>query len=40
VSAKVIWKIEEQGLPEGMEFAGAATLLEMTADPEIAVLYF
>jgi predicted peroxiredoxin len=40
VSAKVIWKIEEQGLPEGMEFAGAATLLEMAANPEVAVLYF
>jgi len=40
VSAKVIWKIEEQGLPEGMDFAGAATLLEMAANPEVAVLYF
>ncbi len=40
VSAKVIWNIEDEGLPEGMEFAGAATLLEMAADPEVAVLYF
>jgi uncharacterized protein len=40
VSAKVIWKIEDEGLPEGMEFAGAATLLEMAADPSVSVLYF
>ena len=40
VSAKVIWNIGDEGLPEGMEFAGAATLLEMAADPEVAVLYF
>jgi predicted peroxiredoxin len=40
VSAKVIWNIEDQGLPEGMEFAGAATLLEMATDPDVAVLYF
>ena len=40
VSAKVIWNIEDDGLPEGMEFAGAATLLEMAVDPEVAVLYF
>jgi predicted peroxiredoxin len=40
VSAKVIWNIEDDGLPEGMEFAGAATLLEMSVDPEVAVLYF
>lgn len=40
VSAKAIWKLEEGALPEGMEFAGAATLLEMSTDPEVAVLYF
>lgn len=40
VSAKVIWNIEEGGLPQGMEFAGAATLLKMAADPSVAVLYF
>ncbi len=40
VSAKVIWNIDEGGLPEGMEFAGAATLLEMATDPSVAVLYF
>jgi predicted peroxiredoxin len=40
VSAKVIWNIDDDGLPEGMEFAGAATLLEMAVDPEVAVLYF
>jgi predicted peroxiredoxin len=40
VSAKVIWNIEDGGLPEGMEFAGAATLLEMAADPSVSVLYF
>ena len=40
VSAKVIWDIADEGLPEGMEFAGAATLLEMATDPEVAVLYF
>ncbi|HVB80306.1 MAG TPA: DsrE family protein [Candidatus Binataceae bacterium] len=40
VSAKVIWDIEDGGLPDGMEFAGAATLLEMAADPSVSVLYF
>ncbi len=40
VSAKVIWNLGDQDLPEGMEFAGAATLLEMAADPSVAVLYF
>lgn len=38
VSAKVIWKLEE--LPKGMEFAGAATLLEAATDPETVILYF
>lgn len=38
VSAKVIWKLDE--LPTGMEFAGAATLLEAAADPETVILYF
>jgi len=38
VSAKVIWKLDT--LPEGMEFAGAATLLEAATDPETAILYF
>lgn len=40
VSAKVIWKLEEEQLPAGMQFAGAATLLEMATDPEAAILYF
>jgi uncharacterized protein len=40
VSAKVIWNIQEGGLPQGMEFSGAATLLEMATDPSVAVLYF
>ncbi len=40
VSAKVIWKIEDGSLPAGMEFAGAATLLELATDPETAILYF
>lgn len=38
VSAKVIWKLDT--LPEGMEFAGAATLFEMATDPEAVILYF
>ncbi len=38
VSAKVIWNLDE--LPEGMEFAGAATLLEMATDPDAVILYF
>jgi len=38
VSAKVIWKLDE--LPNGMEFAGAATLLEAATDPETVILYF
>jgi predicted peroxiredoxin len=38
VSAKVIWKLDE--LPTGMEFAGAATLLEAATDPETVILYF
>jgi len=40
VSAKVIWDLHEGQLPAGIEFAGAATLLEMSTDPEVAVLYF
>ncbi len=40
VSAKAVWDIEEGQLPFGMEFAGAATLLEMSTDPEVSVLYF
>lgn len=40
VSAKVIWNIEDGDLPQGMQFAGAATLLEMAADPSVSVLYF
>jgi predicted peroxiredoxin len=38
VSAKVIWKLDT--LPPGMEFAGAATLLEMATDPNTVILYF
>ncbi len=38
VSAKVIWKLDE--LPHGMEFAGAATLLEAATDPDTVILYF
>ena len=40
VSAKVIWKMQDDQLPEGMEFAGAATLLEAATDPETVILYF
>jgi len=40
VSAKALGNIDEGGLPAGTQFAGAATLLEMSADPEVAVLYF
>lgn len=39
-AAKVIWKMKDDDLIEGVSFAGAATLLEMTADPETVVLYF
>lgn len=38
VSAKVIWKLDT--LPEGMQFAGAATLLEAATDPDTVILYF
>lgn len=38
VSAKVIWKLDT--LPEGMEFAGAATLLDAATDPDTVILYF
>lgn len=40
VSAKVIWKMQDDQLPEGMEYAGAATLLEAATDPETVILYF
>jgi len=41
VSAKVIWNIEDASqLPKGVEFAGAATLLEMSQDPNTIVMYF
>jgi predicted peroxiredoxin len=40
VSAKVIWKMADDALPEGMEFAGAATLLERSTDPDTVILYF
>jgi len=39
-AAKVIWKMKDEDLLEGATFAGAATLLEMTADPDTVVLYF
>jgi len=39
-SAKVIWKMKEEDLPEGVHFAGAYTLLEMTSDPNTVILYF
>jgi predicted peroxiredoxin len=38
VSAKVIWKLDV--LPDGMEFAGAATLLDAATDPNTVILYF
>jgi predicted peroxiredoxin len=40
VSAKVIWKLDEDQLPRGMTFAGAATLLEAATDPDTVILYF
>jgi predicted peroxiredoxin len=40
VSAKVIWDLHEGQLPPGMEFAGAATLLEAATDPDTVILYF
>ncbi|MDV3293831.1 MAG: DsrE family protein [Nitrososphaerales archaeon] len=39
-AAKVIWKMKDEDLLDGAVFAGSATLLEMAADPETAVLYF
>ncbi|MER3418279.1 MAG: hypothetical protein C4343_04045 [Chloroflexota bacterium] len=39
-SAKVIWGMHEADLPEGVEFAGAITLIEMAADPQTSVIYF
>lgn len=39
-AAKVIWKIKDDELIDGVQWAGSATLLEMTADPDMAVLYF
>ena len=39
-AAKVIWKMKDDDLIDGVQFAGAATLLEMTGDPGTAVLYF
>ena len=39
-AAKVIWKMKDDDLIDGVQFAGAATLLEMTGDPDTAVLYF
>lgn len=39
-AAKAIWKMKDDDLIDGVQFAGAATLLEMTADPDTAVLYF
>lgn len=38
VSAKVIWQLDE--LPQGMEWAGAATLLDAADDPNTVILYF
>ncbi|MEM1945675.1 MAG: DsrE family protein [Candidatus Caldarchaeum sp.] len=40
VAAKVIWKMDQKDLPEGAQFAGAATLIEMASDPDTAVVYF
>lgn len=39
-AAKVIWKLKDDEVLDGVQFAGASTLLEMTADPDTAVLYF
>lgn len=39
-SAKVIWKMEDADLIDGVQFAGAATLLEMSSAPDTVVLYF
>lgn len=39
-AAKVIWKMKDTDLPQGVEFGGAVTLIEMAADPEASVLYF
>lgn len=40
VAAKAIWKMKDDELPAGAEFAGASTLIEMVADPSTAVVYF
>jgi predicted peroxiredoxin len=39
-SAKVIWNMHEGDLPDGVDFAGAVTLIEMASDPQTSVLYF
>ncbi len=38
VSAKVIWNLDT--LPDGMAFAGAATLIDAADDPNTVILYF
>ncbi len=39
-AAKVSWKMKDDDILDGIQFAGASTLLEMTSDPDTAVLYF
>jgi uncharacterized protein len=39
-AAKVIWKMKDEDLMEGVKWAGSATLLEMTSDPDTVALYF
>ncbi len=39
-AAKVIWKMKDEDLLEGVQWAGSASLLEMAADPDYSVLYF
>jgi predicted peroxiredoxin len=39
-AAKVVWKMKDDDILDGIQFAGASTLLEMTSDQDTAVLYF
>lgn len=39
-AARVIWKMKDEDLLDGVQWGGSATLLEMTADPDTVVLYF
>ena len=39
-AAKVIWMLNDDDILDGIQFAGASTLLELSSDPDTVVLYF